>query len=61
MKKIHFKYLLRLYSLEKERKIKKKTKLNLNLATFDATRFQVPCANEALCIACILRQNVASI
>ena len=29
--KIHFKYFLRLYSLEKEHKIEKKPKVNLNL------------------------------
>ncbi len=32
VKKIHFKYFLRLYSLEKEHKIEKKTNLNLNLS-----------------------------
>ncbi len=50
--KIHFKYFLGLYSLEKEHKI---AKINLGLShrpCFDTTRFQVPSANEALCIAC---------
>ncbi len=51
--KIHFKYFLGLYSLEKEHNI---SKINLGLShrpCFDKTRFQVPSANEALCIACI--------
>ena len=45
--KIHFKYFLGLYSLEKEHKI---AKINLG---FDTTCFQVPSADEALCIASI--------
>ena len=49
----HFKYLLRLYPLEKEHKIAK-TNLGLShMPCFDVTRFQVPSANEASCIACI--------
>ncbi len=51
--KNHFKYFLELYSLEKEHKI---ANINLGLIhrpCFDTTRFQVPSANEALCIACI--------
>ncbi len=53
----NFKYLLRLYSLEKEHKI---AKTNLGLShrpSFDATRFQVPSASEALCIACIVKNR----
>ncbi len=48
--------ILRLYSLEKEHKIAK-NKFKRQILTyqpcFDATRFQVPSANEALCIACM--------
>ncbi len=57
--KIHFKYFLRLYSLEKEHKIAKnkfKRQILIYRPCFDATRFQVPSANEALCIVCIYRE-----
>ncbi len=55
-KTIHFKYFLRLYSLETEHKIAKnkfKRQILIYRPCFDATHFQVPSANEALCIACI--------
>ena len=50
--KIHFKYLLGLYSLEKEHKIAKINLGSRQWPCFDTTRFQVPSADEALCIAC---------
>ena len=51
--KIHFKYFLGLYSLEKEHKIAKINLGSSHWPCFDTTRFQVPSADEALCIACI--------
>ncbi len=56
MKKNHFKYFIRSYSLEKEHKIEKnkfKRQILIYRPCFHATRLQVPSANEALCIACI--------
>ena len=55
-KKIISNIFLRLYSFEKEHKIAKKNfkrQILIYRPSFDATRFQVPSANEALCIACI--------
>ena len=52
-KKIHFQYFLRIYSLEKDHKIAKnkfKRQILIYRPCFDATCFQVPSANEALCI-----------
>ena len=59
--KNQFKYFLRLYSFEKEHKIEKnkfKRQILIYRPCFDATRFQVPSANESLCIACILYVDI---
>ena len=50
LKKIHFKYFLRLYSLARAQNCKKnrfKTQILIYRPCFDATHFQVPSANEA--------------
>ena len=56
--KIHFKYFLGIYSLEKELKIANNINLGLSHRPCFDTRFQVPSANEALCIACIISINL---